>query len=63
MIAVLLYRNAPRKKATELMLLGDRVTAARAEQLGIVNVVVAPGELDATVGAWASKLAASRRCS
>jgi enoyl-CoA hydratase len=58
MIAVLIYRNLPRKKATELMLLGERISARRAEELGIVNVVVAREELDATVGAWATKLAA-----
>jgi enoyl-CoA hydratase/carnithine racemase len=58
MIAVLLYRNVPRKKATELMLLGERISARRAEELGIVNAVVAADELEATAGAWAARLAA-----
>ena len=58
MIAALIHRNLPRKKATELMLMGGRITAARAEALGIVNVVVAPDELDATAAAWAGRLAA-----
>ena len=57
MIAVLIYRNLPRKKATELMLLGERISARRAEELGIVNVVVAPEDLDATVSGWGRKLA------
>jgi enoyl-CoA hydratase len=58
MIAVLIYRNVPRKKATEMMLLGERYSARQAEALGIVNAVVAPDELEAKVGAWAAKLAA-----
>jgi enoyl-CoA hydratase/carnithine racemase len=57
MIAALIYRNVPRKKATELMLLGDRIDAAEAERLGIVNTVVPVDEFDATVEAWAGKLA------
>ena len=58
MIAVLIYRNVPRKKATEMMLLGERFSARKAEELGIANAVVAPDQLDATVDAWATKLAA-----
>jgi enoyl-CoA hydratase/carnithine racemase len=58
MIAVLIYRNVPRKKATELMLLGERLSAREAQSLGIVNAVVAPDELDATAQGWAEKLAA-----
>jgi enoyl-CoA hydratase/carnithine racemase len=58
MIAALIYRNLPRKKATELMLLGERVSAHEAAELGIVNKVVAPEQLDATATAWATRLAA-----
>lgn len=58
MIAALIYRNVPRKKATELMLLGDRISAGEAQDLGIVNKVVAADELDAAVDLWATKLAA-----
>src|SRR3954466_2628756 len=39
MIAALIQRNAPRKKANELMLLGEQISAAEAERLGIVNRV------------------------
>jgi enoyl-CoA hydratase len=58
MIAALIYRNLPRKKATELMLLGERIDADEAAGLGIVNRVVAHEELDAAVEAWALRLAA-----
>jgi enoyl-CoA hydratase/carnithine racemase len=58
MIAALIYRNLPRKKATELMLLGERISAQEAAELGIVNTVVAPDELDGTAAEWATRLAA-----
>ena len=57
MIGALIYRNVPRKKATELMLLGDRITPAQAEAFGIVNTVVPVDEFDAKVAEWAGKLA------
>lgn len=57
MIMALIYRNVPRKKATELLLLGERISAAEAERLGIVNKVVPDGEFDAAVADWAAKLA------
>jgi enoyl-CoA hydratase len=58
MIAPLIYRNVPRKKATELILLGERISARRAEELGIVNAVVAPDELEAKAHGWGRTLAA-----
>jgi enoyl-CoA hydratase/carnithine racemase len=58
MIAALIFRNVPRKKATELMLLGDRISAREAAEIGIVNKVVPDGELDAAVDDWAQRLAA-----
>ena len=58
MIMALIYRNVPRKKTTELLLLGERIDAAEAERLGIVNKVAAAGEFDQAVAAWAEKLAA-----
>jgi enoyl-CoA hydratase len=57
MIMALIYRNVPRKKANELLLLGERLSAQEALQAGIVNRVVAPEQLDAAVGEWARKLA------
>ena len=58
MVMALLYRNVPRKAANELVLFGDRVSAERARELGIVNRVVPDGEFDAAVDEWAQKLAA-----
>jgi enoyl-CoA hydratase len=58
MIAALIYRNLPRKKATELMLLGERIGAQEALELNIVNRVVAPEQLDEVVDEWARRLAA-----
>ena len=57
MIMAIIYRNVPRKKANELLLLGERWDAAQALDAGIVNRVVPDAELDATVDEWAAKLA------
>ena len=37
MVMGLLYRNVGRKRATEMMFLGERITAAQAEEFGIIN--------------------------
>jgi enoyl-CoA hydratase/carnithine racemase len=58
MIAALIGRNIGRKKMHELLLLGERIDAAEAHRIGIVNRVVAPEQLDAAVAEWAQKLAA-----
>jgi enoyl-CoA hydratase/carnithine racemase len=58
MIMALIYRNVPRKKTNEMLLLGERLTAEQALQAGIVNKVVPPEEFDAAVEEWATKLAA-----
>jgi enoyl-CoA hydratase len=58
MIMALIYRNVPRKKANELLLLGERMSAEEAREAGIVNRVVPDGEFDAAVDDWAGKLAA-----
>jgi enoyl-CoA hydratase len=58
MIMALIYRNVPRKKTNELLLLGERIDAAEAERIGIVNKVVPGDEFDAAVEEWARKLAA-----
>jgi enoyl-CoA hydratase len=57
MIMALIYRNVPRKKANELLLLGERWSAAQALEAGIVNKVVPAEEFDAAVDEWADKLA------
>jgi enoyl-CoA hydratase len=59
MIMALIYRNVPRKKANELLLLGERLNSQEALAAGIVNRVVPAQELEQAVRAWAVKLAAS----
>jgi enoyl-CoA hydratase len=58
MIMALIYRNVPRKKTNELLLLGERLGAEEACQAGIVNRVVSADEFDGAVTEWARKLAA-----
>jgi enoyl-CoA hydratase len=57
MIMALIYRNVPRKKANELLLLGDRVSAQEAERIGIVNRVVPADQFEAAVTEVAERLA------
>ena len=57
MIMALIYRNVPRKKANELLLLGERMSAEEAREAGIVNRVVPDADFDAAVDDWARKLA------
>lgn len=57
MIMALIYRNIGRKKANELLLLGERWSAQEALAAGLVNRVVPAGEFDAAVAEWATKLA------
>jgi enoyl-CoA hydratase len=57
-IAALIFRNVPRKKATELLLLGEQISAQEAERIGIVNRVVPADQFDAAVREWATTLAA-----
>jgi len=57
MIMALIYRNVPRKKANELLLLGERWSAQEALSAGIVNRVVSAEEFDAAVAEWAGRLA------
>ncbi|MGW7328464.1 enoyl-CoA hydratase/isomerase family protein [Streptomyces sp. NPDC054840] len=55
--AYLLPRLVGPQKAKELMFFGDAVPAAEAERLGLVNRMVAAGELEATAREWAERLA------
>jgi enoyl-CoA hydratase len=57
MIMALIYRNVPRKKTNELLLLGERMSAEEALAAGIVNRVVPADEFEAAVDDWAVKLA------
>ncbi len=57
MIMALIYRNVPRKKTNELLLLGERIDAREAERIGIVNKVVPADQFDAAVHEWATALA------
>jgi enoyl-CoA hydratase len=57
MIMALIYRNVPRKRTNELLLLGDRISAREAKEAGIVNKVVPAEEFGAAVADWADKLA------
>src|SRR5208283_5189417 len=57
MIMALIYRNVSRKKANELLLLGERWNAQQALEAGIVNRVVPDEELDEAVSDWAGRLA------
>jgi enoyl-CoA hydratase len=58
MIMALIYRNVPRKKTNELLLLGEQISAEEAERIGIVNRVVPVDEFDAAVHEWGETLAA-----
>ncbi|MEE4161117.1 MAG: enoyl-CoA hydratase [Woeseiaceae bacterium] len=56
--AVPLSRNVLPKKAMQMLLTGDFVSAAEAKSLGLVNEVVPPDELHAATRALAEKIAA-----
>ncbi len=62
---VLNWKGVPRliaevgiTRARELVLLGDRIDAAHAREIGLVNRVVPLDALDRTVGEWAARIAA-----
>lgn len=57
MIMAIIYRNVPRKKVNEMLLLGDRLSAEQAVTYGLANKVVAADEFDAAVADWATRLA------
>jgi enoyl-CoA hydratase len=58
MIMSIIYRNVPRKKVNEMMLLGEQISAEEAVTYGLANKVVPAGDFEAAVDEWASKLAA-----
>jgi enoyl-CoA hydratase len=57
MIMAIIYRNVPRKKVNEMMLLGERMSAEDAVNFGLANKVVAADQFDGAVREWATKLA------
>jgi enoyl-CoA hydratase/carnithine racemase len=58
MIGALIYRNVHRKKAMEMILLGERLSADQALEMGLITRVVQNGHLDDAVALIAQKLAA-----
>lgn len=57
MIGALIFRNVMRKKAMEMCLLGEKLTAQQALEMGMVTRVVPAGRLDEEVGAILKNLA------
>jgi len=57
MIMSLIYRNVPRKKVNEMILLGERLSAEQAVAHGLANKVASAEEFDDAVAEWAGKLA------
>jgi enoyl-CoA hydratase len=57
MIMSIIYRNVPRKKVNEMILLGERLSAEEAVTYGLANKSVPEDEFDAAVAEWAGKLA------
>jgi enoyl-CoA hydratase len=57
MIMAIIYRNVPRKKVNEMLLLGERLSAEEAVQWGLINRAVPADQFDAAVDDWARKLA------
>ena len=57
MIGALIYRNVLRKKAMEMVLLGEKLSAAQAREMGLITRAVAPEQLDAEVAETLRRLA------
>jgi len=58
MVLGLLYRNVGRKRATEMMFLGARIQAPKAQEFGIVNHVFSRDRFEASSGEFVRELAA-----
>jgi enoyl-CoA hydratase/carnithine racemase len=58
MIGALIYRNVLRKKAMEMVLLGHKLDAQQALNMGLITRAVAPQDLDAEVAMTLKLLAA-----
>jgi enoyl-CoA hydratase/carnithine racemase len=51
MIGALIFRNVPRKKAMEMILLAERIKAVDALAMGLITRVVPAGEMDCAIDA------------
>jgi len=58
MIGALIFRNIPRKKAMEMVLLGDKLSSAEALDMGLITRSVPVEKLDEEVGVVLNSLAA-----
>lgn len=58
MIGALIYRNVLRKKAMEMILLGHKLDAEQARNMGLITRAVSPQKLDAEVALTLKLLAA-----
>ena len=58
MIGALIFRNVLRKKAMEMVLLGEKLTAARAQEMGLITRAVPADLFDETVNGVLRNLAA-----
>jgi len=57
MIMSIIYRNVPRKKVNEMILLGEQMSADEAVTHGLANKVVPADKFEGAVDEWAKKLA------
>ena len=57
MIGALIFRHVPRKKAMAMVLLGERLNAVQALEMGMVTRVVPPADLDESVDGVLKQLA------
>ena len=57
MIMATIFRNVPRKRGLELIMTGDKISAAQAAEMGLITRAVPRERLQAEVDALAEKLA------
>jgi enoyl-CoA hydratase/carnithine racemase len=57
MIMATIFRNVPRKRGLELVMTGDKISAAEAASMGLITRAVPRDQLEAEVDALAQKLA------
>jgi enoyl-CoA hydratase/carnithine racemase len=57
MIMANIFRNVPRRKGLEMLLLGEKMSATAAAEIGIINQAVPLEDLDSAVASLAERLA------